>query len=146
MNIGTCYKLRQEAKSYKIKVKTSYFTRTNNQKIMIQVYGIKNCNKIRDTLKWLESQEAEYHFYDLKKEPLTREELEEFVHRIGLDVLVNRKGMKYRQLGLNEKNLDDKELFEQLLKHQTMIKRPVIIKDEAILVGYDEEAFETFIT
>lgn len=112
---------------------------------MIQVYGIKNCNKIRDTFKWFEAREADYHFYDLKKEPLTREELEEFVHRIGLDVLVNRKGMKYRQLGLNEKELSDDELFEQLLEHQTMIKRPVLIKDEAILVGYDEEAFEAFI-
>ncbi|TVQ01478.1 MAG: Spx/MgsR family RNA polymerase-binding regulatory protein [Balneolaceae bacterium] len=112
---------------------------------MIQVYGIKNCNKIRDTLKWLELQEAEFHFYDLKKEPLSREELEEFVHRIGLDVLVNRKGMKYRQLGLNTMNLTDEELFEQLLEHQTMMKRPVLIKDEAILVGYDEEAFEAFI-
>lgn len=112
---------------------------------MIQVYGIKNCNKIRDTLKWLEVQDTDYHFYDLKKEPLSREELEEFVHRIGLDVLVNRKGMTYRQLGLNEKNLNEKELFEQLLEHQTMMNRPVLVKDEAILVGYDEEAFEAFI-
>ncbi len=112
---------------------------------MIQVYGIKNCNKIRDTLKWLEVQDIDYHFYDLKKEPLSREELEEFVHRIGLDVLVNSKGTTYRQLGLNEKNLNEKELFEQLLENQTMMKRPVLVKDEAILVGYDEEAFEAFI-
>jgi Spx/MgsR family transcriptional regulator len=112
---------------------------------MIQVYGIKNCNKIRDTLKWLKTNDVEHHFYDLKKEPLTREELEEFVHRIGLDVLLNRRGMKWRQLGLKDKNLSDDELFEQLLEHQTMIKRPVLIKGEAILVGYDEEAFEEFI-
>ncbi len=112
---------------------------------MIQVYGIKNCNKIRDTLQWLEENDVEHQFYDLKKEPLTREELEEFVHRIGLDVLVNRRGMKWRQLGLKDKNLSDEKLFDQLLEHQTMIKRPVLIKGEAILVGYDEEAFETFI-
>ncbi len=112
---------------------------------MIQVYGIKNCNKIRDTRKWLEEKEIEYTFYDLKKEPLIREELEEFVHRIGLDVLINRKGMKWRQLGLNDKNLSEEELFEQLLEHQTMMKRPVLIQDEAILVGYDEEAFEAFV-
>lgn len=112
---------------------------------MIQVYGIKNCNKIRDTLAWLKKNDVEHQFYDLKKEPLTREELEEFVHRIGLDVLVNRRGMKWRQLGLKDKNLSDEELFDQLLEHQTMIKRPVLIKGEAILVGYDEEAFEAFI-
>ena len=112
---------------------------------MIQVYGIKNCNKIRDTRKWLEEKEVEYTFYDLKKEPLSREELEEFAHRIGLDVLVNKRGMKWRNLGLKDKNLSDSELFDLLLEHQTMMKRPVIIKDEAILVGYDEEAFEAFV-
>lgn len=112
---------------------------------MIQVYGIKNCDKIRDTRKWLEKKEIEYTFYDLKKEPLKREELREFVHRIGLDVLVNKRGMTWRQLGLKDKNPGDDELFDQLLENQTMIKRPVLIKDEAILVGYDEEAFEAFV-
>ncbi|MEX0944798.1 MAG: arsenate reductase family protein [Balneolaceae bacterium] len=112
---------------------------------MIQVYGIKNCNKIRDTLKWLKEHDVDYTFYDLKKEPLTREELEEFTYRIGLDVLINRKGMKWRQLGLKDKNLSDEELFEQLLENQTMIKRPVLVNNEAMLVGYDEEAFENFV-
>jgi arsenate reductase len=112
---------------------------------MIQVYGIKNCNKIRDTIHWLKEHEIEFTFYDLKNEPLTREELEEFVHRIGLDVLVNKRGMKWRDLGLKDQNLSDKELFDQLLEHQTMMKRPVLINEEAILVGYDEEAFEDFV-
>lgn len=114
-------------------------------RIMLEVYGIKNCDKVRKTFKWLKERDVEYTFYNVKKEPLTREELEEFVHRIGLDVLVNRRGMKWRQLGLKDKNLSDDELFEELLKNQTMIKRPVLIKDEAILVGYDEDAFESFI-
>lgn len=112
---------------------------------MIQVYGIKNCDKIQKTKKWLKESEVEYTFYDLKKEPLTREELEEFVHRIGLDVLINRRGTTWRNLNLKDKELSDSELFDLLLENQTMIKRPVLIKDEAILVGYDEEAFEVFV-
>ncbi|TVR29358.1 MAG: Spx/MgsR family RNA polymerase-binding regulatory protein [Balneolaceae bacterium] len=112
---------------------------------MIQVYGIKNCNKVRDTLNWLKDNKIEHEFFNLKKEPLTREELEEFVHRIGLDVLINKRGTKWRDLGLKDKDLSDDELFEKLLEHQTMIKRPVLIKDEAILVGYDEDAFEAFV-
>jgi Spx/MgsR family transcriptional regulator len=112
---------------------------------MIQVYGIKNCNKVRDTFAWLKENEVDYEFVDLKKEPLTREELQEMADRIGLDVLINRRGMKWRQLGLKDKNLSDEELFDQLLEHQTMIKRPVLIKEQAILVGYDEDAFEAFV-
>lgn len=112
---------------------------------MIEVYGIKNCDKIRATKKWLENADIEYTFYDLKKEPLTKEELWEFVHRIGLDVLVNKRGTTWRNLKLKNRDLSDEEMFEILLENQTMIKRPVLIKEEAILVGYDEEAFEGFV-
>jgi len=112
---------------------------------MIQVYGIKNCNKMRDTFNWLKDHDIEYEFVDLKKEPLTRDELQSFVNQIGLDVLINRRGMKWRQLGLKDKNLNEDELFDQLLEHQVMIKRPVLVKGEAILVGYDEDAFEAFV-
>lgn len=113
---------------------------------MLKVYGIKNCNKIRNTRKWLEENDVEYEFIDLKKEPLSEEALDEFVHKVGLDVLVNKRGMKWRQLGLANQDLSDEELFEQLHEHQVMIKRPLITKDEAVMVGYDEDAFEDFIT
>lgn len=111
---------------------------------MIKVYGIKNCNKIRDTFTWLKENEVEYQFIDLKKNPVSEEKLGEFVYKVGLDVLVNKRGMKWRTLGLKDKNLDDDELFSELLEHQTMIKRPVIEFEDAVLVGYDEDAFETF--
>lgn len=112
---------------------------------MLHLVGIKNCNKIRDTKKWLDENQVEYTFIDVKKEPLNREELKELSDKVGLDVLVNKKGMMWRKLGLAGKNLTDEELFDVLLEHQNMIKRPVLIKDEAVLVGYDEESFSAFI-
>lgn len=112
---------------------------------MLHIAGIKNCNKIRDTKKWMEEHNVDFEFIDVKKDPLTREELKELEFKVGLDVLVNKRGRKWRDLGLSDKNLSDDELFEQLLEHQVMIKRPVLIKDESVLVGYDEESFEAFI-
>lgn len=112
---------------------------------MIQVYGIKNCSKVRDTFSWMKENNVEYEFVDLKKEPLSREELQSFADAVGLDVLINRRGMKWRQLGLKDKNLSDKELFEELLEHQVMIKRPVLVKEDSMLVGYDEDSFEAFV-
>jgi Spx/MgsR family transcriptional regulator len=113
---------------------------------MITVYGIKNCNKIRDTRTWLGEREVDYDFVDLKKEPLSKEQLRELAGKIGLDVLVNRRGMKWRQLGLANKSLSDDELFEELFNHQVMIKRPVMVRGQAVIVGYDEDAFEEFVS
>ncbi|MEX0844723.1 MAG: arsenate reductase family protein [Balneolaceae bacterium] len=113
---------------------------------MLHIVGIKNCNKIRDTKAWMEEHGVDYEFIDVKKEPLTKDELKELEFKVGLDVLVNKRGRKWRDLGLADKDLNDNELFEALLKNQTMIKRPVLIKDESVLVGFDEESFETFIS
>lgn len=112
---------------------------------MLKVYGIKNCNKVRDTFKWLEENDIDYEFINLKKDPLSEGKLDEFVHKVGLDVLVNKRGTTYRNLGLKDKDVDEDELFDVLLENQTMIKRPVLELDEAVLVGYDEDAFDSFV-
>lgn len=112
---------------------------------MLHVIGIKNCDTIRKTRKWLSENEVEYEFIDLKKEPLTIDEINELSFKVGLDVLVNKRGTTYRNLGLKDKELSDEEMIKVLEQNQSMIKRPVLTLDEAVLVGFDEEAFKNFI-
>ncbi len=113
---------------------------------MITIYGIKNCNKIRDTIKWMEEHNAEYKFIDVKKDPVKKEKLADLVNKLGLDTVINKRGMKWKQLGLGKKELSEEELFDVLAEHQTMINRPMLVDGEAAIIGYDEDAFETFIS
>ena len=112
---------------------------------MLEVIGITNCNTIKKTKEWLSDEGITYSFRDVKKDPLSPNELAELVMRAGLDTLVNRKGRKWKELGLSDKELSDNDLFEVLLEHQTMIKRPVLRKGEAVMVGFDEDALQNFI-
>ena len=112
---------------------------------MLHVIGIKNCDTIKKTRKWLNENEVEFEFIDLKKEPLTVDEIKELEFKVGLDVLVNKRGTTYRNLGLKDKSLSDQDMIQTLQENQSMIKRPVLVLDEAVLVGYDEEAFKNFV-
>jgi Spx/MgsR family transcriptional regulator len=112
---------------------------------MLHVIGIPNCNKIRDTKKWLEEKEVEFEFINVKKEPLTIDEIKDLEFKVGADVLVNNRGTTYRKLGLKEKNLSDEELVQVMFENQSLIKRPVLVAEDSVLVGYDEEAFEVFL-
>ncbi|MDG5767782.1 arsenate reductase family protein [Balneolales bacterium ANBcel1] len=112
---------------------------------MLEVIGITNCNTIKKTRDWLEEQGIEYSFRDVKKDPLTPNELADLVMKAGLDTLVNRRGRKWKMLGLADKELSDNDLFDVLLEHQTMIKRPVLRYGDAVLVGFDEDAIEIFL-
>lgn len=111
---------------------------------MLHVIGIPNCNKIRDTKKWLEERDIAYEFINVKKEPLTLDELKDLEFKVGLDVLVNNRGTTYRNLKIKELNPSDEEMLQLLFDNQSMIKRPVLVFEESVLVGFDEEAFETF--
>ncbi len=113
---------------------------------MLHVIGIKNCDTIKKTKKWLNENEVEFEFIDLKKEPLTIGEIKELEYKVGLDVLVNKRGTTYRNLGLKDKDLSDQDMIQTLQENQSMIKRPVLVLDEAVLVGYDEEAFKNFVS
>lgn len=112
---------------------------------MLHVIGIKNCDTIKKTRKWLNENEVEFEFIDLKKEPLTVDEIKELEFKVGLDVLINKRGTTYRNLGLKDKSLSDQDMIQTLQENQSMIKRPVLVLDEAVLVGYDEEAFKNFV-
>ncbi|MDI6400668.1 arsenate reductase family protein [Balneolaceae bacterium ANBcel3] len=111
---------------------------------MLEVIGIKNCNSIKKTENWLTERGLEYAFRNVKKEPLSPQELAELVKRAGLETLVNKRGKIWKSLGLADKELSDNDLFEVLLEHQNMMKRPVLVKGEAVLVGYDEDALAGF--
>ncbi len=112
---------------------------------MLEVIGISNCNTIKKTKEWLEKKQIDFSFRDVKKEPLTPNELADLVMKAGLETLVNRQGRKWKMLGLSDKQLTDNDLFDVLLEHQTMIKRPVLRNGEAVLVGFDEDAIASFI-
>ena len=112
---------------------------------MLTIIGIKNCNTIKKTLDWLDQSGQVYDFRDVKKDPLEESELLDLVQKVGLDTLVNKRGMKWRSLGLSDKKLSDNELADLLMEHQVMIKRPVVAAESAVIVGFDEEALEGFI-
>lgn len=112
---------------------------------MLTIIGIKNCNTIKKTLDWLDESGQVYDFRDVKKDPLEESELLDLVQKVGLDTLVNKRGMKWRTLGLKDQNLSDEDLLDVVHEHQTMIKRPVVVAGEAAMVGFDEEALDSFI-
>lgn len=112
---------------------------------MLTVVGIKNCNTIQKTLKWLDNEGHEYSFRDLKKNPLNDEELLDIVNKMSVESVINKKGTTWRKLDVSDKNLSDQELFDLLLENQSMIKRPVLLLDDAVMIGFDEEAITEFL-
>ena len=94
-------------------------------------------------MKRLESCGFKVEKLDFTK-PLSKEEISELAYKLSTDVLVNKRGTTYRKLEIKDKNLNDEDLLELVHEHQSMLKRPILVLKNSVLVGFDEEAFEQF--
>lgn len=113
---------------------------------MLQIYGIKNCDTIKKTLKWFDAHQTDVHFIDYKKQPPDQALVEQFVAALGWEALINKRGTTWRKLDDSVKNSIDTASAIALMQAQpAIIKRPVIRKDGQFWVGYDETIFKTLI-
>ena len=61
---------------------------------------------------------------------------------IGLEVLINKRSTTFRSLTEYEKNNIN---YELVLKFPTLIKRPVLVQDKRIMVGFNEKEYANFL-
>lgn len=113
---------------------------------MITIYGIKNCDTIKKTLKWFDSKSTNYHFVDYKKNPPTQELISLFLSEHPWDTIINKRGTTWRKLDEDTKlNMNSELAVQVILEQPSIVKRPIIIKKDSIWVGYDENIFEQII-
>jgi Spx/MgsR family transcriptional regulator len=109
----------------------------------MKVYGIKTCGSVKKALKFFNDKAIEYEFHDFKKAPVGCDKIEEWLKKVDINTLFNKRGTKYRQLKLKELNLDEEGMKEWLCRENLLIKRPVIELDNGdIIVGFDEEKYK----
>ena len=109
---------------------------------MVIVYGINNCCSVNKALNFLESKGIPYTLIDFKTTPPTPQDLEHWLKFVSLEVLFNKKGTTYKKLGLRELQLTPAKIKEWLIKEPMLIKRPVIVHSNGVIVGFNEEAYQ----
>lgn len=70
------------------------------------------------------------------------QELKEIVSKIPLDDILNKKGVVYKERKEELVGLSDEQLIEEMAKEPKLIRRPIIISGNEVIVGYDPAKFE----
>ena len=108
----------------------------------IQIYGIKNCDTVKKALVFLNDRDVNYQFIDFRKNPISQQVLIKMVESVGWELLINKRSTTYRSLSEEEKSNIN---YELVLKLPTLIKRPVLVQDENIMVGFSEKQYAKLI-
>ena len=82
----------------------------------MKVYGIKTCSSVKKALNFFNEKGINYEFIDFKKTSVNCEKIEEWLKKVDINTLFNKKGTKYRQLKLKELNLDEEGMKECYVK------------------------------
>ena len=104
------------------------------------------CSTCQKAKKWLEQNKIEFEDRHILENNPTKEELKKWIKQSGYDIkkFFNTSGMKYKELNLKEKlpNMTDDEKIQILSTDGMLVKRPLIITDDLVLVGFREKEWE----
>ena len=103
---------------------------------MKKVYYLSTCSTCKRIMGDLAELIAGFVKQDIKTEPLTLDQIDEMKTRSGsYESLFSRKAIKYRSMGLAEKQLSEEDYRQLIHEEYTFLKRPVFIFDEQVFVG-----------
>ena len=106
-----------------------------------KIYGIKNCDTVKKALKYLSTNDIAHEFIDFRVDPISKNEFQKMIEKVGLEILINKRSTTYRTLTESDKDNID---YELILKYPTLIKRPVLTHNGKMIVGYSENKYSDF--
>mgnify|MGYP004714692633 CR=1 FL=1 len=100
------------------------------------------CSTCKKAQKWLEENQVDYTLRDIKEDNPTLEELKAWHERSGLPLkkFFNTSGQLYRAMELSKKlpTMPEEAQLALLASDGMLVKRPLVVRDDKVLVGFKE--------
>ena len=110
---------------------------------MKKIYYLSSCSTCTRIMKELKL-ETDYILQDIKTEKITKVQLEEMAKLSGsYESLFSRRALKYKELGLKDKVLNEDDYKSYILEEYTFLKRPVLVVNNKIFVGNSKKIVES---
>ena len=110
---------------------------------MLKFICYPKCTTCARAKKWLDDNKIAYEFRDIKLERPTQTELAEWQKKSGKELkkFFNTSGLLYKSLGLKTKlaKMSDAEMLALLASNGMLVKRPQLIGEDFVLVGFRED-------
>lgn len=109
---------------------------------MLKYICYPKCTTCVKAKNWLDDNKIEYELRDIKLENPTLEELTEWYRKSGLPIkkFFNTSGLLYKSLDLKNKlpQMSEDEMLRLLSTDGMLVKRPILIGEDFVLVGFKE--------
>ena len=106
------------------------------------------CSTCVNARKWLEENKISFESRHIVENNPNKDELKKFITLSGLPAkkFFNTSGILYREMNLKEKlqSATEDEMIDILSSNGMLVKRPLVITDKGVLIGFKKEKWEEF--
>lgn len=113
---------------------------------MIKIYMSPSCSSCRKVRAWFKQQGIPFEEINILKHEITEDDLKEMLNKSldGTDEIISTRSKIFKEQNLDVDSMSLHELCLFISKNPTVLKRPIIVDDEKIQVGYNADEIEIF--
>lgn len=114
---------------------------------MIKIYTSPSCSSCRKVKKWFDDNKIPYVAKSIFAPDFTKEDIKEMISKSenGTDDIISTRSKIFLENDINFDDMTISQLCDFILANPTILKRPIIVDDRRLQVGYNEEEIRTFI-
>lgn len=114
---------------------------------MVTLYTSPSCTSCRKAKAWLEEHDIPFKERNIFSEPLSIEEIKEILRMTedGTDEIISTRSKVFQKLDVNIEQLPMQDLFDLIQKNPGLLRRPIILDEKRLQVGYNEDEIRRFL-
>ncbi|GER72635.1 transcriptional regulator SpxA [Weizmannia acidilactici] len=114
---------------------------------MVTLYTSPSCTSCRKARNWLEENHIEYTERNIFSEPLTFDEIKGILRMTedGTDEIISTRSKTFQKLNVDLDALPLQELYKLIQKNPGLLRRPIIVDEKRLQVGYNEDEIRRFL-
>lgn len=114
---------------------------------MIKIYTAPSCQSCRKAKKFFVEQNIPFKEKNILVTDLEYDEIKDILTKSenGVEDIISTRSKVFKEKGMEIDNMTINELIRFVRENPTVLKRPIMVDDNKIQVGYNEEEIEVFI-
>ena len=116
-------------------------------KAMIKIYVSPSCSSCKKVKQWFDEQKIPYEEKNILVTPLKEEELKDILTKSenGTSDIISNRSKVIKEQKVDVEGMTISEMITFIRNNPTVLKRPIMVDDHRIQVGYNKEEITTFI-
>ena len=114
---------------------------------MVTLYTSRSSTSCRKARTWLKNHNISYSERNIFSEPLSIDEIKQILKMTedGTEEIISKRSKAYQELDINIEEMPLQELLDLVQKHPGLLRRPIIMDEKRLQVGYNEDEIRRFL-